>query len=234
MAPYLTVAMPAYNEAENLPRNVPRLVETLNKLQPSFELIIVNDCSRDQTPQIAGALAAADPRIRVVHHNVNKGIGEGFVSAVEAASGQYFILIPADLALDLDQLHKYLDLASTADIVVGYRSSRSDYSLFRIVVSVINIALIQILFGMSQKQFNYISLYRTRLLKEMTIEYKGSAFFFAEILIKARDKGYRLTEVDIEYAPRVDGQQTGAGRRLIQRTLRDIFHYWGRRLLRME
>ncbi len=231
MTPYLTVAMPAYNEADNLPRNVPRLVAKLDELQPSFEIVIVNDCSRDATGQIAEDLARAEPRVRVVHHAVNQGIGQGFVSAVKAARGEYLILIPADLALDLDELHKFLDAASVADVVVGRRSSRSDYNLFRKLVSVVNIGLIQVLFRMPQKQFNYISLYRTRLLKAMAIEYTGSAFFHAETLIKARDMGGKLVEVDIEYVPREGGRPTGANRRQITRTVRDIFHYWARRTL---
>ncbi len=226
MAPLLTVAMPAYNEEANLPRNVPRLAAKLAELQPSFEIVIVDDGSKDATPQIADRLAAEDPRVRVVHHPVNRGIGAGFASAVQAAQGTRFILIPADLALDLDELHKYLDAAAIADIVVGCRSDRSDYSAFRKLVSVVNIWLIQTLFQMKIRQYNYISLYRTDILKNMELEYTDSAFFFAEILIKARDQGYRLVEVDINYVPRTDGQQTGANRRLIRRTVTDLFAYW--------
>lgn len=232
MRPYLTVVMPAYNEAENLPRNVPRLVEKLESFQEYFEIVIVDDASTDATTAIAVSLALQDPRVRLCRHRVNKGIGQGFVTAVQTAKGQFLILIPADLALDLDELHKYLDLAPQSDIVVGRSSSRSDYSAFRALVSAVNIWLIRTLFGMEQQQFNYISLYRTQLLKEMDIEYTGSAFFFAEILVKARDQGACLREVDIGYAPREAGTQSGGNVLLIVRTVYDLFHFWLTRRLR--
>lgn len=231
MTPLLTVAMPAYNEAANLPQNVPRLIERLSMLQPSFEIVIVNDGSQDATPQIAEALAQQDSRVRVYHHPFNRGIGAGFVTALQAARGEFLILIPADLALNLDQLHRYLDAARDADLVVGCTSARTDYTVFRNIVSVVNIRLIQWLFGLKQRQFNYISLYRTRLLKDMDIEYAGSAFFFAEIIIKARDRGARIVEADLDYVPRKHGKATGARPSLILKTGRDMIHFWLRRKL---
>ena len=93
--------------------------------------------------------------------------------------------------------------------MVGVRSDRSDYSGFRLVVSWLNIHLIRMLFGMRLRQFNYISLYRVELLRAMRIDYSQSAFFFAEILIKAKAMGRRLVEVDIHDAPCGSGQATG-------------------------
>ncbi len=225
MGLFLTVGMPAYNEAVNLPRNVPRLLAKLTELGVAFELVIVDDCSRDQTLEAAEGLAAQDARVRVLRHAVNGGIGRGFVTAAQAARGEFFILIPADLALDLDELPKYFEAARSADVVVGRRSDRSDYTAFRKVVSFANIFLIRTLFGLPQRQFNYISMYRTHLLQGMTLRYTGSAFFFAEVVIKARDRGARVVEVDIAYVPRAGGAQTGANPRLIARTVRDLLHY---------
>lgn len=225
MTPYLTVAMPAYNEADNLARNLPRLTATLSTLVPSFEIIIVDDGSHDATREVALRVAANDPRIRVICHAVNSGIGAGFMTALHVARGERFILIPADLALDLADLYKYFEAAECADIVVGLRSDRRDYSAFRKLVSWANIWLIRTLFGTRLHQFNYISLYPTRCLQQMEIRYTGSAFFFAEILIRAQDLGFRLREVTIRYEPRASGRQTGANLPLILRTVRDLVHF---------
>ncbi len=227
--PYLSVVIPAYNEQENLPATVQTLAGTLDRLVPSFELIVVDDASRDATGAIADELARRDPRVRSFHHPHNRGIGGGFVTGVGAARGEWFMLIPADLALDLNELGKYFDAAREADVVVGLRSDKSDYSLFRRLVSWTNIALVRLLFGMQEKQFQYISLYRTRVLREMRIEYASSAFFHAEILIKARARGCRLTQVEIRYVPRRTGRATGARWSQIVATVRDMFHFWLRR-----
>jgi hypothetical protein len=85
---------------------------------------------------------------------------------------------------------------------------------------------------MRERQFNYISMYRLAVLRRMKIEYWRSAFFHAEMIIKARALGYRLVEVEISYVPRASGQPTGARPKLLIRTVRDMLRFWGRWVLR--
>lgn len=224
--PTLTVVMPAYNEETGLARGVAQLHAFLAAQGISFEILIVDDASRDRTGEIADGLAQRHAEVRAIHHPQNRGIGGGFLSGVAAAQGDWLILIPADLALDLAELPKYLRAAEAADVVVGIRSDRSDYSGLRLLISWANIRLIQLLFGMRQRQFNYISMYRLSVLREMRIETWRSAFFHAETLIKAAAQGYRLTEVEIRYLPRASGRATGAQFGLILRTLRDMALFW--------
>jgi glycosyltransferase involved in cell wall biosynthesis len=224
--PLLTVLMPAYNEEVGLACSVSALLAGLEPLGVAFELLIVDDGSRDRTGAIADELSAACPQVRVIHHRSNGGIGAGFRTGAQAARGEWMILVPADLALDLRELRKYLEAAARADVVVGNRSDRCDYSLVRLAVSWANIFLIRLLFGMPQKQFNYISMYRVDLLRRIDIQYWRSAFFFAEVLIKARGLGGQLVEVNINYVPRATGQASGAKPGLVARTVRDMFSFW--------
>ena len=230
MSPTLTVFIPAYNEAANLESCVQVLQEKLGALGVDAELLIVDDGSQDGGGALAEQLAGRWRNLRVIHHPTNRGTGAAFVTAVAAAQGEWMILIPADLALDPDELGRYLEAAPQADVVVGLRSDRSDYNWARLLISWVNIRLVQVLFGMHLRQFQYISLYRTAVLRQIEIEYCQSAFFLAEILIKARDLGCRLVEVEIHYLPRQAGKATGAHPALVLRTVRDIFHYyWARR-----
>ncbi len=224
--PWLTVLMPAYNEAAGLADAVEQVLAALDGFDISAELLIVDDCSTDGTPEVADGLQARHPEVRVVHHAVNQGIGGGMRTGIAEARGRWLILIPADLALDLGELRRYFDAARDADAVVGVRSDRRDYSRFRRVVSWANIRLIQALFGMPLRQFNYISMYRVEYLRRIDVRSWGSAFFFAEILIRLHAMGARLSEVDIIYLPRTSGQATGANVRLIARTGRDMWRFW--------
>jgi hypothetical protein len=79
---------------------------------------------------------------------------------------------------------------------------------------------------MRERQFQYISMYRVEVLRQIKIEYWQSAFFLAEILIKAKALGYRLVEVEIIYTPRLTGRATGAKLTLVLRTVLDIFRFW--------
>ena len=224
--PFLSVAVPAYNEEANLEPTVRTLLDHLGRSVPSFEILIVDDASRDGTADVARQLTASDPRVRVFRHPENRGIGGGFRTAVHEARGEWFLLVPADLALDPRELTKYFEAARDSDVVVGLRSDRSDYGVFRRLVSWVNVTLIRTLFRMRERQFQYISLYRTSVLREVGIEYWRSAFFLPEILIKARARGARLREVTIRYVPREAGRATGASFRMIRRTVRDMLAFW--------
>jgi|SRR5579859_4820558 len=226
--PALSVLIPAYNERASLAVCVATVKSRLDTLAIDAEFLIVDDGSTDGTAQIAEAVAAEMPQLRVIHHPHNRGIGAAFKTGAAAAAGEWLILIPADLALDVAELGKYLEAAPGADVVVGNRSDVSDYSIFRRLVHVANIRLIQVLFQMPLHQYQYISLYRLALLHEMDIEYTDSAFFLAEILIKARALGARLAEVSIRYVPRRAGRATGAHGRQIIYTLRDMGSFWWR------
>jgi glycosyltransferase involved in cell wall biosynthesis len=226
MKSFLTVFIPAYNEEKNLAHCVEILSSKIHELKLDAEILVVDDHSLDATGALADQIAELNPLVRVIHHQKNGGIGAGFMTARANAQGEWLILIPADLALEPDDLICYVEKTPNADVVVGLRSDRSDYTLARKIVSFVNIHLIQLLFNIKIRQFQYISMYRLNVLQEMDIEYAQSAFFLAEILIKAMALGKRLVEVDISYVPRAAGKGTGAQLRLIIRTVRDIAHFW--------
>lgn len=226
MNPFLTVFIPAYNESGNLAYSVDVVRSKMIELGVDAEILIVDDASPDNTGLLADALAEKYDRLHVVHHDRNLGIGGGFVTAVQHAQGEWLILIPADLAIDPNELHLYIDASQEADVVVGLRSDRSDYTILRKIISWVNISLVQFLFGMKERQFQYICMYKLDILRAMEIEYWRSAFFHAEVLIKAKTLGGRLVEVEIKYAPRLTGRATGASLKLVLRTMRDMFRFW--------
>ena len=228
MNPYVSVVVPAYNEELNLRRTVTVVAAKLGELATTFEIIIVDDGSTDGTPEIARELAEADRRVRILNHARNLGPGSGLFTGIKAARGDFVIFIPADLALDPDDLHKYIDASRRCDLVAGIRSDRSDYSLPRKFISIANIFLIKLLFGMKQRQFNYIHMYRTSMLREIDLD-SQSVFITAEIMIKARDLGRRIEEVDIRYVPRTGGKAACGNPGVVYEAARDLFGFWWKR-----
>jgi glycosyltransferase involved in cell wall biosynthesis len=231
MSPYVSVVIPAYNEEATLRSTVTLVAEKLSELETTFEIIIVNDGSTDRTRVIAEDLRAADNRILLTDHPRNLGPGSGVYTGIEAAMGEFVIFIPADLALDIGELHKYFETSQTCDLVVGVRSDRRDYSLARKFVSLVNIALIKLLFGMKERQFNYIHMYWREMLQQLEIASR-SVFITAEIMIRARDMGYRLQEVEILYVPRAGGKAACGKPRVIFAAVKDLARFWYQRTLR--
>jgi glycosyltransferase involved in cell wall biosynthesis len=225
-APFVTVFTPAFNEEENLPHCAEVVLGKMDGLGVTAEILIVDDGSTDDTARIAKEISKNNPRVRLVRHARNQGIGAAFLTAIDHARGQWLIFIPADLPLDPSEISSYIAAAPGADIVVGLRSDRSDYTILRKVISYTNIFLIRRLFGMKLSQYQYVSMYRMEVLRGMKITRTKSAFFLAEILIRARDQGRRLAEVPIHYAPRLSGKPTGAKFLLVIRTVCDLFLFW--------
>ena len=226
--PDVTIVIPAYNEEENLAPTGEAVTGKLRELGHSYELLIVDDGSTDHTADVARKLGAKDPSVRLIAHGQNLGPGSGVVTGIGHATGEAVMFIPADLAMDLADLHRYFDAAAEADVVVGLRSDRRDYSRFRKLVSVVNIALIRLLFGMRVRQFNYIHLYKRSVLDAIEVESRG-VFMAAEILIKARDMGCRLTEVEIGYVPRTAGQASCGRPGVIAKAVWELVRFWLKR-----
>jgi glycosyltransferase involved in cell wall biosynthesis len=177
MSPTVTVFIPAFNEVDNLAASVEILLAKMDELGVNAEILIVDDGSQDGTAQRADEPACQLERVRSTHHASNLGIGMSFRTAVELARGEWMIFIPADLALHPDELGRYFEAAPQADIVVGLRSDRSDYTWLRHLVSWTNIHLIQALFGMQLRQFQYTQHVPTGCATTDSISNTGAAHF---------------------------------------------------------
>ena len=221
----LSVIMPAYNEEENIRRNLPPLIETLDGLVRDFEIIVVDDGSTDSTVETVRATAADDPRIRLVQHETNMGPGSGVVTGIPLAACDLVVFLPADIALRLDQLDRFLAAAQNADIVVGVSSARSDYTALRRLASAVYIAMIKLLFGLQQRQFNYIHMYRREAVQACAPQVKG-VFISVEILVKARDAGRSFAEVDVDYVPRRHGSASCGKPAVILKPIGDAVTFW--------
>ena len=125
----LSFFFPAHNEAENIEALVAEALEELPKLADEFEIIAVDDGSRDATPEIADRLAAGDARIRVIHHAVNQGYGAAVRSGLRAARYDLVAFTDGDRQFRIADLSRLLDRMAKSDnpdVVAGYRLKRAD------------------------------------------------------------------------------------------------------------
>lgn len=213
--------MPAFNEAIQIGASIDAVTAALEATGEPWELLVVDDGSLDSTVQIAAGCASHEPRVRVVRHARNMGVGRAIASGVDAARGTWFMVIPADLAMDLRDLGRYLAARDGVVVVAGYTASRPDYSAWREVVSWLNRTAVAFLVGVRVRNPNYIHMFRVDALQGPPFRFTGSAALYAEMLRRASGKG-KIVEVPIRYIPRVAGSQTGAKLSLISKTARDL------------
>lgn len=223
----LTVAMPAYNEAENIAEMIDRARTIVGPLVDDLEIIVCNDGSADETGAIVSQESLADPRVRLVEHQVNLGYGAAVRDAVWAASKELVFFTDSDLQFDLSEIERFLLRIPEADMVIGYRYARSDpwyRSLFGNGWS----WLVNLLFGYTARDIDCAyKLFRRKVIETVQVESAG-AMFSAEFLVRCKKAGFRMVEEPVAHYPRIAGSQTGANPRVVLRAFGELFRLRGR------
>ncbi|MBA3777695.1 MAG: glycosyltransferase family 2 protein [Chloroflexi bacterium] len=229
--PELSFFFPAHNEEENIEALVAEALAALPSLAERFEIIAVDDGSRDRTPELADRLAAEHANVvRVVHHEANRGYGAALQSGFQAARYSLVCFTDGDRQFrvaDLGRLLEVLGRPEQPDIVVGYRLRRAD-PFVRILYARLYRVALRLCFGLGARDVDCAcKLFRRDALHGVRLE-SGGAFLSAELLIKLRARGRRIAQVGIPHYPRTAGQASGANPRVILRAVRD---FWRLRIL---
>jgi glycosyltransferase involved in cell wall biosynthesis len=170
----------------------------------------VDDASTDRTPQIAEALAAADPHVRVVHHPVNRKLGGSIKSGFAAATGDVVLYTDADLPFEMRELVRALRVLQTyeVDLVSAYRLDRTGEGPRRAIYSFLYNGLIRAMFGTRVRDINFaFKLVSRRVLDHVTLRSEGS-FIDAELTIRAQKAGFEILQIGVDYFPRTRGVST--------------------------
>jgi glycosyltransferase involved in cell wall biosynthesis len=223
--PTLTFFFPAYNEEENVEETVRRALEHLGPMvDGSLEVLGADDGSAARTGELADAMAAADPRVRV-HHQANRGYGGALKAGFANARGRLICFSDGDLQFDLGEMRLLLerldDPRRPVDAVIGYRRQRRDPFHRTLIAKTYN-AVISVTFGLRVRDIDCaMKLFRREVVDGLRLDSEGP-FLSAELLIKLRARGARVAQMGVTHYPRVAGQNTGASFRKILRTFRDI------------
>jgi glycosyltransferase involved in cell wall biosynthesis len=226
----LSYFFPAHNEEANLAGLVEEALAVLPTLADEFEIVAVNDGSRDRTREIADELTAAHPGVvRAVHHPTNLGYGAALRTGFRAARYELVAFTDGDRQFrveDLGRLTARLADGDAPDVVAGYRIKRADPVIRTIYAKSYRLAN-RIFFGLQVTDVDCAcKLFRREVLDGVRVE-SGGAFFSAELLIKLRARGADVVEVGVPHYPRTAGSPTGAKPSVIFRAVRD---FWRLRL----
>jgi glycosyltransferase involved in cell wall biosynthesis len=228
--PELSYFFPAHNEEPNLEPLVEEALATLPSLADRFEIVIVDDGSRDATPRIADRLAAAHPDVvRAVHHPTNLGYGAALRSGFRASRYGHIAFTDGDRQFrvaDLGRLSARMAAADRPDVVVGFRIKRADPFVRTAYARIYRFAN-RVWFGLRVTDVDCAcKLFRREALDGVRVA-SGGAFFSAEMLIKLRASGRTVVEVGVPHHPRTAGSQTGAKVSVVWRAVKD---FWSLRL----
>jgi glycosyltransferase involved in cell wall biosynthesis len=208
MPPALSIVLPAYNEEDNIERAVRTAATVAQGLVGDYEVVVVDDGSRDGTAhRLAHLQAELGPRLRVVRHPVNEGYGTALRDGFAAAIGDLIFYTDSDNQFDLSELADFLPLMRDADVAVGYRVDRKDTALRRASSAVFN-RLACLAFGLSLWDLNCsFKLFRREVLRSLALE-SDDFFVDTEMMARIQRGGWRCVQRGVRHLPRTAGRST--------------------------
>jgi glycosyltransferase involved in cell wall biosynthesis len=226
----ISVVYPAYNERGNIARTLERSLAALRGRFESFEIVVVNDGSTDETGELAETLARQHPQITVLHNARNMGVGPTLLRGLQAARHALVVHNGMDYPFDLEDLDKLVAELPRADVVVAARDGHAGYTIWRRIVSEVNRRLLRLLFGLPLTDLNFMQLYRREVLQTVRVGATSAGFVMPETIILAHDMGFRVVEVRIPYHARQSGRSVLGRPKVLWASLKDLLRFWWRRL----
>jgi glycosyltransferase involved in cell wall biosynthesis len=221
----LSVFFPAYNEEANLAETIEKAIPTIKKVADIYEVIIIDDGSKDRTAEIAKDLAKKYKFIKVVQHHPNRGYGGAFKSGIYNSKYEWITFTDADGQFDFSELTKLIEKQeeSSADLVIGYYLKRA-VGFQRILGSKIWEWTVYFLFGLKVTDTDCgFKLFRKKVVDTIPkLQAERGPFINSEFLIQAKRAGFKFAEVGVHHFPRKAGVATGASLKVVLTGLTDL------------
>jgi glycosyltransferase involved in cell wall biosynthesis len=219
----LSVFMPFYNEEKNVQRVVEDVRSALVNI-PSvekYEVIVVNDGSRDATESIAKDLVERYPEVRLVSHERNLGYGAAVMTGIKSSIHDYVFLMDGDGQFDINEITKLLEHVPEHSMVIGYRKDRQDHLIRKINAKLWNL-LNRVVFGLHVHDIDCaFKLFKREMLIDLPLSSNG-AVISTEILVRLRPKVKKIIQVPVSHYPRKEGKPTGANLGVIVKAFKEF------------
>lgn len=222
--PGLTIAIPAYNEEENLPMVLRDTLKDAPKFLSDFEIVVIDDGSTDSTGTIADRFAKKYPQIRVIHQS-NGGYGVAMLRGIKEAKKTFVAYMPADGQFLVRDMQYCLPHMMTADVILGVRGRRVDYTTYRLILSYGYLFFLRLFYGLAYHDVNWLTIWRTKIVQRLPIASRG-VFMLAEIVIRCKKNRLHVVEAPSAYRSRMGGRAKNARLSVALSTLYDAIRLW--------
>ena len=226
----LSVFFPCYNEEKNIEKTVSKAISTLKKITPKWEVLLINDGSKDNTAKVLEQIKKQYPRqIKIINHQANRGYGAALKSGLYNAKYDWITFTDSDGQFNFSEITKFIkkQKSTKADLVIGYYLSRKVPKSV-IVTSKIWEFIVLILFGLRVRDIDCaFKLINKKVINTIPkLESERGAFISSEFLIKAKKAGFKIVEIGIHHYPRLEGQATGRNIKVVLKSFSDLFRLW--------
>lgn len=219
----LSVFFPAYNEAENIALTVQNALTVLPEISEKYEVIIINDGSKDSTGEIIDLLQKENSNIKAIHHSQNRGYGGALKTGMYAAQYNIIAFTDSDGQFDFSQIKIFIPYLQNYDLVIGYRKNRAEGFRRHLNAKAWGI-LMQSIFGIEARDIDCaFKVFHKRILDTIPQLESEGALISAEFLMKAHKSKFKIKEVPVDHYLRRAGNPTGANFNVIIKAFKELF-----------
>jgi glycosyltransferase involved in cell wall biosynthesis len=223
----ISAFFPAYNEALNVGELAQKTSAVLAKICEDYEVIVVNDGSKDNTVEVVNEVIKKDPKVRLITHEKNKGYGGAVKTGLYAAKFEWVFFTDGDGQFDVGEIPLLVTLSKTCDLAVGYRLKRAD-PMIRKLNAFMWGSLVKLLLKFRVRDVDCaFKLIKKEVIDRAKLESEG-ALISTELLAKAAKMGYKIGETGVHHYPRKAGTQTGADIKVILKAFVELFKFYGK------
>jgi len=197
----VSIIVPAYNEEGNIEAALASVLNAVSGRVEDYEIIVIDDGSLDQTAALVQKEAGKNPRIKVFSNAVNRGYGYSFRRGVSLAGKEYVTVFPGDNDMSADSLGDLINARTKAEVIITYSTTPHRRSLFRRLLSMAFVVMMNFLFGLKLKYYNGAFICKTQLLRSVAIQSEGLAVL-AEGIVRLIKSGYTYQAIAFEHTGR--------------------------------
>lgn len=222
----LSVFFPAYNEEKNIAKTVEDAVSVLKTLGLTWEILVINDGSKDKTAEEVLKLEKKYPQVRLINHVTNKGYGNALKTGFTEAKYPWVVFLDSDGQFKFEEIKKLLEHVREADVILGYRLNRADPIQRRVFTWGWKM-LAMVFLGLNVRDYSCgFKLIRKKVFEDILPIESEEKVTQIEMLIKAQKKGYKFAEVGVHHYPRLHGVPTGANLSVVVKSFGDLMKLW--------
>lgn len=222
----LTVFFPAFNEEKNIQKTVLDAKNVLQNVVDNWEILVINDGSKDNTARVVENIANKDKRIKLISHPKNLGYGGAIKTGLANSRYDLVAQVDSDGQFDFSEINLFLKKINQADLVIGYRKRRTDSFYRRILQRTLWLAD-WILFGLNVKDVDCgFKLIKREVINAVGVLTTESAITVTEFIVRAKKIGYKICQVGVAHHARLKGEQTGGKLKIISKAAFEGLKLW--------
>lgn len=224
--PEFSLFLPAYNEETVIQETIKAADKVLQQVAQKYEIVVVEDGSRDKTGEKVEELAKKNKNIRLIRHKVNRGYGGAIKTGFYSCKYQWIGFTDSDGQFDFAEIRNFIPLMDKNDLIIGYRLKRQEGPkrwLMAFIWKMWNFFL----FGLWVRDIDCaFKVFNKKVFEEIPTLATESAETTAELLIRCQRKGFKIGQVGVTHLPRKGGKSTGDNVKVIIKALRESLNLW--------